>query len=741
MAMTETKIGKITQVIYNNESNGFAICLFETEDEQFKISGTFHAINREITYKLEGCFKNHPRYGEQFNVSGYEEQMPDDAEGIRIFLASGAIRGIGANMAGRIVDKFGKESLDIIDEDPDALLCINGLGPKTVDKIVKSYRESREFTKISLGLGEYGVMPSQAVRIYKLYGDKSLEVVRQNPYTLVEDIYGISFSKADEIAGKIGIEQKSEFRVQSGIKYALSVFAGNGSTHVPKDVLIESSIRLLDVSGELIEENLVALAFSGQIETDSLDGVPVVYQHFFYRAEQSVTFHIKRIMNGFMPPTAANVDNLINAAEAGERIRLSGDQRKAIRAALTNKITIITGGPGTGKTTIINLIVKIFKQMGISVALAAPTGRAAKRITETAGVEAMTIHRLLEYVYSEDDNQMEFGRNEDNPLEEDAFIVDEASMIDLMLMDGFLQALDNDSRLIIVGDADQLPSVGAGNILHDMINSEYVPTIRLEEIFRQAGESHIVVNAHSINNGEYPEFNGKDSDFFFMHRSGEADIRDTIEELVTGRLASYYDFVKDSSDVQVLTPTRKGGLGTASLNELLQSVINPAMPARNERKFGSKTLREGDKVMQIRNNYRMEWQQLGRQSGRGIFNGDMGVINTIDTDNAKVIVDFDGKFVTYDNEELDELELAYAVTVHKSQGCEFPAVIIPISGFPPMLATRNLLYTAITRGKKLVILVGSEERMQRMIDNNRIDERYTGLEDRLREIDLGRGLT
>ena len=506
-------------------------------------------------------------------------------------------------------------------------------------------------------------------------------------------------------------------------------------------MLIESSIRLLDVSGELIEENLVALAFSGQIETDSLDGVPVVYQHFFYRAEQSVTFHIKRIMNGFMPPTAANVDNLINAAEAGERIRLSGDQRKAIRAALTNKITIITGGPGTGKTTIINLIVKIFKQMGISVALAAPTGRAAKRITETAGVEAMTIHRLLEYVYSEDDNQMEFGRNEDNPLEEDAFIVDEASMIDLMLMDGFLQALDNDSRLIIVGDADQLPSVGAGNILHDMINSEYVPTIRLEEIFRQAGESHIVVNAHSINNGEYPEFNGKDSDFFFMHRSGEADIRDTIEELVTGRLASYYDFVKDSSDVQVLTPTRKGGLGTASLNELLQSVINPAMPARNERKFGSKTLREGDKVMQIRNNYRMEWRQLGRQSGRGIFNGDMGVIDTIDTDNAKVIVDFDGKFVTYDNEELDELELAYAVTVHKSQGCEFPAVIIPISGFPPMLATRNLLYTAITRGKKLVILVGSEERMQRMIDNNRIDERYTGLEDRLREIDLGRGLT
>ena len=349
----------------------------------------------------------------------------------------------------------------------------------------------------------------------------------------------------------------------------------------------------------------------------------------------------------------------------------------------------------------------------------------------------MTIHRLLEYVYSEDENEMEFGRNAENPLEEDSFIVDEASMIDLMLMDGFLSALEDDSRLIIVGDADQLPSVGAGNVLLDMINSDYVPTIRLEEIFRQASESRIVVNAHSINSGEYPESGGRDSDFFFMHRRDEEEIRETIEELVTGRLESYYDFVKGNGDIQVLTPTRKGGLGTASLNEMLQSIINPASEELNERKFGSKVFREGDKVMQIRNNYQMEWQQLGRQSGRGIFNGDMGVINTIDNDNAKMVVDFDGRFVTYDSEELDELELAYAVTVHKSQGCEFPVVIMPISGFPPMLATRNLLYTAITRGKKLVILVGSEERMHRMIDNNRIDERYTGLEARLREVDMG----
>lgn len=735
--MIETKTGKVTHIIFNNKANGYTVAIFETEDEQFTIVGNFHAINTEITYELEGSFKTHQRYGEQFSVLKYQEQMPDDAEGIRIFLSSGAIKGIGPHIAKLIVDKFGKEALNIIEESPDQLLSIKGLGPKSVEKIANSYKESRDFTKASLALAEYGITPTQAVKIYKLYGTESLQVVKQNPYTLVEDVYGLSFRKVDEIAMKIGIELESQFRIQSGIKFALSFYSNNGSTYVPKDILVEKAIKLLDVSSELIEENIIALAFAGVLVTDSLEGVPIIYQQFYYLAEQSVTANIKRLMSTSVNEIPANIENLINGAEAQANIKISDEQRMAIRAALTNKITIITGGPGTGKTTIINIIVKIFEKLGISVALAAPTGRAAKRITETSGLNAMTIHRLLEYVFSEDENDMEFGRNEENPLEEDAFIVDEASMIDLMLMDGFLKALTDQSRLIIVGDADQLPSVGAGNVLRDMINSEYVPTIRLKEIFRQATESHIVVNAHAINDGEYPEANGKDSDFFLMQRHSEDDIRNTIRELVTGRLENYYDFVKDSGDIQILTPTRKGALGTSSLNEMLQLILNPESPDLNEKKFGSKLFREGDKVMQIRNNYQMDWKQLGMQDGTGIFNGDMGVINTIDNESGKVIVDFDGKFVTYSSEDLDELELSYAVTVHKSQGCEFPVVIIPISWFPPMLATRNLLYTAVTRGKKLVVLVGSEERIRQMIDNNRIDDRYTGLEGRLRELDFG----
>lgn len=735
--MIETKTGKVTHIIFNNSNNGYTVAVFETADEQFTIVGNFHAVNTEITYRLEGSFKTHPKYGEQFNVLKYEELVPDDTEGIRVFLASGAIKGIGPHIANLIVDTFGKEALNIIEENPDKLLCIKGLGSKTVNKIANSYRESRDFTRTSLALADYGITPNQAVKIYKLYGADSIEVVKQNPYTLVEDVYGMSFRKVDEIAMKIGIEADSRFRVQSGINFALSFYSNSGSTYVPKDILVEKTVKLLDISSELIEENIVALAFSGVLVTDSLEGVPIVYQHFFYLAEQSVTANIKRLMNADVSEIPANIEKLINGAEANADIKISDEQRMAIREALTNKITIITGGPGTGKTTIINLIVKIFEKLGISVALAAPTGRAAKRITETSGLNAMTIHRLLEYVFSEDKNDMEFGRNEENPLEEDVFIVDEASMIDLMLMNGFLKALKDQSRVIIVGDADQLPSVGAGNVLRDMINSEYISTIRLKEIFRQAGESHIVINAHAINDGEYPEANGKNSDFFLMQRNSEDSIRETICELVTGRLGNYYDFVKDSSDIQILTPTRKGALGTNSLNEMLQLILNPKTPTLNEKRIGSRIFREGDKVMQIRNNYQMEWKQLGKEDGMGIFNGDMGVINSIDNENGRIVVDFDGKFVTYSVEDLDELELSYAVTVHKSQGCEFPVVIVPLSWFPPMLATRNLLYTAVTRGKKLVVLVGGEERMRQMIDNNRIDNRYTGLESRLRELDFG----
>lgn len=740
----EEKQGRIEHVIYSNDTNGYTVAVFETEDEQFTITGTFHEVKTGVNYKLKGEFKVHKRYGEQFNVVSYEETMPDDSEGIREFLGSGAIRGIGPKTARAIVDMFGTRSLEIIEEDPDKLLEVKGIGRKTLEMITESYMSKREFTKISFELQEMGVEMSHAVSIYKLYGSASVQVVKDNPYSLVEDVYGVSFRKADAIAMKLGIPADSEYRIQSGITYVLSEFAINGSTYMPKSQLVENTVYLLDTSSEAVEDNIIRLTFEGKLQTDSIDGVPVIYLYGYFYAEQSVAWHLKMINDAGIARLPVDIDNMINLVtntEEQHKVVLSDEQRAAIRMALSNNVSIITGGPGTGKTTIINTIVKILEYLDIKVALAAPTGRAAKRITETSGVPAMTIHRMLEYVYSEDEHDMEFGRNEENPLEEQAIIVDEASMIDLLLMDGLLKAIKPGTRLIIVGDADQLPSVGAGNVLRDMINSEYIPTARLREIFRQAGESLIVVNAHMINKGEYPYFNEKDKDFFMMHRQSEDDILATIKDLFSGRLQNYYEFIKTGYDIQVLTPTKKGTLGTVNLNNVLQEVLNPPAEGKREKKQGSRILREGDKVMQIRNNYMMEWKQDGNfKSGRGVFNGDMGVIERIDPDFGMVAVRYDDKLVTYEAEELQELELAYAITVHKSQGSEFPAVIMPMSWFPPMLMTRNLLYTAVTRGKKLVVVVGFEDRLKSMVDNNRIDERYTGLTSRLKKIDFGETL-
>ncbi|MBQ6622710.1 MAG: AAA family ATPase [Mogibacterium sp.] len=762
----ESKQGKIERIIFNNAENGYTVALFETEDEQFTITGSFHEPNPGVQYRLTGEFRTHRKYGEQFAVSSYEEVVPDDSEGIRAFLASGAIRGIGPKLAGLIVDRFGDETLEVIENEPERLLKVKGIGPKSLEVIIESYRSTREFTRVSFELRELGIEMAQAVRIYKLYGAESLQVVRDNPYSLVEDIYGISFRRADAIAMKIGFEPDSEFRIQSGIGYVLQEWAVNGSTFMPKSLLVEKTIQLLDVTGDLVEDNLLAMTFQGRIQADVVNEVPVVYLYGYYLAEQRVAFHLRQLQEAFIPAPAAEIDHLIADAEAASYgIRLADEQRKAIRTALQNNICIITGGPGTGKTTIINTLVRILGRLDQTVALAAPTGRAAKRITETSGVPAQTIHRLLEYVFSEDEQEMEFGRNEENPLEENVVIIDEASMVDLMLMDGLLTALKPGTRLIIVGDADQLPSVGAGNVLRDMIRSEYIPTVRLREIFRQAEESLIVVNAHRINSGEYPTANARDRDFFIMRKPDEESILQTITELFGGRLERYYDFIHSGYDIQVLTPTKKGLLGTVNLNKVLQEVLNPPGldpqgRQKREKHAGGRVFREGDKVMQIRNNYGMEWKRFsagpeesggpGRrgiplgvavtsefQSGQGVFNGDMGVIERIDNEYDRISVRFDDRVAIYESDELAELELAYAVTVHKSQGSEFPAIIMPMTWFPPMLMTRNLLYTGVTRGKQLVVIVGSEERLRNMVDNNRSDERFTGLEHRLREIDYG----
>lgn len=732
----EEKQGIITEIIFHNEENGYTIAVMETEDEYFTVVGCLPSCVKGSGYKLRGTFKIHPTYGEQFAFSEFEEMLPTGKAGIEGFLASGVIKGIGPKMAAAIVNQFGEETLEIMEHEPERLSLVSGIGPKKAESIAESFAAHREFANVSMFFQEYGVSADYALKLYKIYGAAATELIKENPYRLVEEVYGIGFRKADTIAEKMGIEKESTFRIHSGIKYGLSYYVGEGNTYMPQQELCEKVADLLELSTELIYENMVAMAFEGDIQIDNLGGQTVVYLYLYYLAEQKVCKNIAAIANANLKSLSVDIDSMIKMTEGETGIVLSEQQIAAVKSSLTSGISVITGGPGTGKTTIINTIINIFEHSKFKVAIAAPTGRAAKRITETSGHYASTIHRLLEYYYCEGEDVMKFGKTSEDPLKYDVVIVDEASMIDLMLMQGLTDAIKPGTRLIMVGDYDQLPSVGAGNVLRDIIESEYVHTVILKEIFRQAEESMIVVNAHRINKGEYPFVNGKDKDFFLMERSSEKAILDLILELVTKRLAAYYEGIIPVRDIQVLTPVRKGSLGSISLNKELQQALNPPREDLMERKFGEKLFRENDKVMQIKNNYQMGWKKRRDFSeGQGIFNGDVGFIEKIDKEFNQMTVIFDeDKYVTYDFSQLDELELAYAVTVHKSQGSEFPIVVMPISWFPPVLATRNLLYTAVTRGKQIVVLVGSEGRMNAMIDNNRIKMRYSGLRYRLESL-------
>lgn len=732
----EEKQGIITEIIFHNEENGYTIAVMETEDEYFTVVGCLPSCVKGSGYKLRGTFKIHPTYGEQFAFSEFEEMLPTGKAGIEGFLASGVIKGIGPKMAAAIVNQFGEETLEIMEHEPERLSLVSGIGPKKAESIAESFAAHREFANVSMFFQEYGVSADYALKLYKIYGAAATELIKENPYRLVEEVYGIGFRKADTIAEKMGIEKESTFRIHSGIKYGLSYYVGEGNTYMPQQELCEKVADLLELSTELIYENMVAMAFEGDIQIDNLGGQTVVYLYLYYLAEQKVCKNIAAIANANLKSLSVDIDSMIKMTEGETGIVLSEQQIAAVKSSLTSGISVITGGPGTGKTTIINTIINIFEHSEFKVAIAAPTGRAAKRITETSGHYASTIHRLLEYYYCEGEDVMKFGKTSEDPLKYDVVIVDEASMIDLMLMQGLTDAIKPGTRLIMVGDYDQLPSVGAGNVLRDIIESEYVHTVILKEIFRQAEESMIVVNAHRINKGEYPFVNGKDKDFFLMERSSEKAILDLILELVTKRLAAYYEGIIPVRDIQVLTPVRKGPLGSISLNKELQQALNPPREDLMERKFGEKLFRENDKVMQIKNNYQMGWKKRRDFSeGQGIFNGDVGFIEKIDKEFNQMTVIFDeDKYVTYDFSQLDELELAYAVTVHKSQGSEFPIVVMPISWFPPVLATRNLLYTAVTRGKQIVVLVGSEGRMNAMIDNNRIKMRYSGLRYRLESL-------
>ena len=731
----ERKQGVLTEIIFHNEENGYTIAEMETDDEQITVVGYFAAPVKGSCYELKGDFKIHPRYGEQFAFTEAVETMPSSRTGIEAFLASGVIKGIGPKTATAIVSHFGEETLEIMERDPHRLSEVPGIGPKKAETIAESYAEHREFADVSLFFQGFGVSAMQALRLYKAYGRDAMDLIMENPYRLVQEVYGIGFRKADDIAEKMGISRESPFRIKSGIRYGLEYFISDGSTYMPQDVICEKVAELLELTREQVHETMVEMAFTGDIQIDRIDGENVVYLYSYYAAEQKVCRNIASIARAQLKSLSVDIDKTIHMTEEATGITLSEKQKLAVRRSVTSGISVITGGPGTGKTTIINAVINVLEESDFKVAIAAPTGRAAKRITETSGHYASTIHRLLEYYYAEDSGEMRFGKTAEDPLDHDAVIVDEASMIDLLLMQGLTEAISPGTRLILVGDSDQLPSVGAGNVLRDLIESGYVQATRLTEIYRQAEESMIVVNAHRINHGEYPEVNGKGSDFFFMERGSERAMQELIIELVSKRLPAYYDGIDPIRDIQVLSPTRKGAVGVNELNSILQQAFNPPREGLAEKKFGDHVFRTGDKVMQIRNNYQMEWKVPGEQSGTGIFNGDVGFVRGIDNEYGIMTVVYDDeKYVEYDFSQLDEVELAYAVTVHKSQGSEFPLVVMPVTWFPPMLATRNLLYTAVTRGKQVVVLVGSRRRMEDMVDNNRIKLRYSGLRWRLEKM-------
>lgn len=734
--MMEEKQGTIAEIIFHNQENAYTIAVFETEEEQFTIVGNLPACRTGSAYILRGQWKVHPTYGEQFAFSNFEEVMPSSEAGIQEFLASGVLKGIGKKTAAAIVGRFGSETFEIIEKHPHRLTEISGIGEKKAEAVSEAFRSHREFAEITLYLQQFGINADYAMKLYKVYGGDTIAAVEENPYRLAEDVYGIGFKKADKIAQKMGIAKDDEHRLKSGLKFTLWYFTGEGNTFLPQKVLCEKAGALLEVEQEKLNDCLVEMAFQGDVHIENLENRSVVFLMPYYMAEQNVCKCLAAINSAALRPIGSDVDSLISVAEQENGIALSDNQKYAVKASLKEGISVITGGPGTGKTTIINAIIGILRHSGLKTAIAAPTGRAAKRITETSGYEASTIHRLLEYYYSEGDDAMRFGKTAEDPLDQDAIIIDEASMIDLLLMDGLVSAIRPGTRLILVGDADQLPSVGAGNVLRDIIDSEYAYCVKLTEIFRQAKESLIVVNAHRINQGEYPECNEKGKDFFMMRQKTEKEMLALIQDLCVRRLPAYYTDVLPVRDIQILTPVRKGMLGSINLNRELQEALNPPSPELEERQFGDRIFREHDKVMQIRNNYELKWRnQEDFTEGEGIFNGDVGFINRIDREFNEVTVVFDeSKYVTYDFNQMDELEHAYAITVHKSQGSEFPIVIMPMTWFPPVLATRNLLYTGVTRGKEVVVLVGSENKMRAMVDNNRITERYSGLRPRLSKL-------
>ncbi|MCL2362153.1 MAG: ATP-dependent RecD-like DNA helicase [Defluviitaleaceae bacterium] len=750
--------GIVENIVYHNEDNGYTVftifcediplTLANYQDDDDKIitcTGHFPDLREGENLQVIGSFVNNPRYGWQLAVSHAQKTAPSSLAAIEKYLGSGVIKGIGARMAKRIVEKFGTETLDVLESDPERLAQIKGISVKKAYEYSESFHAQAEIRRVMIFLHEYGISPVYAKKIYKVYKDATIETVKQNPYKLADDIDGIGFKKADAIAHRLGISRDAPERISAGLRYILWEASNDGHTYIPSSRLAAQSGELLGTPATLIDNAMIQMQLTRLIvrekDPDESNDALVFLSPLYY-AEVAVARYLTALAAAHRIPdkTGGDIKATITALERETEMELSEGQRQAIASALTEGVLVITGGPGTGKTTAINTLIALLEHRGLKVALAAPTGRAAKRMSEATGRESKTVHRLLEVSYmSTDSRRQTFKRNEDEPLETDVLIVDEASMLDILLMYSLLKAVPVGTRLILVGDVDQLPSVGPGNVLKDIIFSEAVAVVRLTEIFRQAAESAIITNAHKINRGAYPELNSKDNDFFFVQRGRQEDVVNALLDLVTRRLPAYKN-CESFHDIQVLTPMRKSNLGVSGLNGLLQAKLNPPAAHKSEREFGQTLFREGDKVMQIRNNYDATWEVYDTdgyldQEGEGIFNGDMGIVESINEDSGALTVLFDdNRKVTYDFTQLDELELAYAVTVHKSQGSEYRVVVMPVLGGPPMLLTRNLLYTAVTRAKELCVLVGLPECLNSMVDNNRITTRCTALARRLKNL-------
>ena len=729
--------GLVEAVIFKSEDTGYVVAKITANKEVNTIVGTMPLIKEGQQIEVKGEWIKHKQFGRQFNVEEYKEVLPTSTKEIEKYLSTGIIHGIGPVTAKKIVKAFGEETLNILDNNIERLKEVEGIGKKKYNIIYQSYLETRELKDIIMFFQKHGVTINQCLKIYKKFGGDAQNIVSENPYILSDEISGIGFLTSDRIAKSLGVEPISDFRIQSGIKYVLNSFSGLGNTYMPKDKLINEAQRVLSVDKELIEVNIYNSVLEGKIKIEKINEIEAVYSLPYYFCELGVTNKIITLSIENFQTINSDITFEISSFERKNNIVFADSQKEAILGAFENGIEIITGGPGTGKTTIIKCIIEIYENNGMKVLLAAPTGRAAKRMTESTCREAKTIHRLLEMGVSDNENSF-FGRGEGEPLEGDVIIVDEASMIDIMLMNSLLKAIKLGTRLIIVGDADQLPSVGPGNVLRDLIDSEFIKVVRLKDIFRQGKESMIITNAHRINNGELPYLNKKGGDFFFDNRESNEEILETILDLVNRRLPLFNSKWNKIRDFQVLSPTRKGILGVDNLNNELQSILNPPSKDKKERKFKDSIFREGDKVMQTKNNYSLKWNRIngyGDNEGVGIFNGDMGFIESISEENRTVTVVFDDeRRIVYDNLYVEELELAYAITIHKSQGSEFKVIITPAFMGSAFLMNRNILYTGITRAKELVVVVGNQRALKYMVDNTNSMERYSSLKERILDI-------